>query len=71
MKGNLEVQLIENVEQLEKKWKNSKFIDCLGLNVSTAKRVIPEKYVHKLVIFRDFVEKYHSSLVIFGGTLLG
>lgn len=68
---NLELQIIDNGVDFKRKWRNSRFISCLGLNVSNAQRVIPESYVNDLVNFRNFIEQYHSSIFFFGGTLLG
>uniref|UniRef100_A0A0N5AY09 LicD family protein n=1 Tax=Syphacia muris TaxID=451379 RepID=A0A0N5AY09_9BILA len=69
---DLQLQIVVNDKvELDKMWRNSRFINCLNLNVSTARRVIPESYVVNLAKFRDYVEQYNSTIFLFGGTLLG
>uniref|UniRef100_A0A0M3J7H7 Fukutin (inferred by orthology to a human protein) n=1 Tax=Anisakis simplex TaxID=6269 RepID=A0A0M3J7H7_ANISI len=62
-----------NGNDFEKKWRNGRFIECLNLNVSdiTSNTTIKETFVHRMAQFRDFIQRYNSTPILFGGTLLG
>ncbi|VDK77354.1 unnamed protein product [Litomosoides sigmodontis] len=62
-----------NREKFLRKWKNGRYLNCLGLNISNSsdKPVIPDHYVNNVAKFRDFLDSYSAVPFLFGGTLLG
>ncbi|VDP15506.1 unnamed protein product [Onchocerca flexuosa] len=62
-----------NKEEFLRKWNSGRFLDCIGLNISTSrsKSVIPDDYINNLAKFRDFIESFRAAPFLFGGTLLG
>ncbi|KHN75690.1 Uncharacterized protein T07A5.1 [Toxocara canis] len=73
MYDGVETSIPLNVDSFLWKWQSSRFIDCRGLKLSDVAivPVIKKSFVRSMARFRNFIERYRSRPLLFGGTLLG